>query len=169
MTVSTTGAADRPDLPDHHAGLDAVVLPGTGLVADAGGPRARVDRRPRVRHPVMGTGTATQRIAPGQVITVDGDDGTVELGQPQHNTAHVTRKRPTLHLPAAAVGVIGLVILTRWLHRRHTLILPAGVRTACTGNQDCVEQGPATRRAQPSPIREQPDRGWTVASPNPGM
>jgi pyruvate,water dikinase len=29
---------------------------------------------------VMGTGTATQRIAGGQTITVDGDTGTVALG-----------------------------------------------------------------------------------------
>ena len=112
MTVSTTGPQTVLICPTTTPAWTPLFSQARALVADAGGPRARVDRRSRVRHPVMGTGTATQRIAPGQVITVDGDHGTVELGQPQHNTAHVTRERAhCAPACAAAVGVIGLVIL----------------------------------------------------------
>jgi hypothetical protein len=88
----------------------------------------------------MGTGNATQRIIHGQVITVDGDHGMVELRAAQHRAANPTRHRPAVRAAIASAGVIALVILIRWRQHRHRLLhLAVGKRASNAA------QLPATR------------------------
>ena len=53
----------------------------SGLVTDIGGilGHGSIVAREYGIPAVVGTGTGTQRIAPGQQIAIDGDSGTVEL------------------------------------------------------------------------------------------
>jgi pyruvate,water dikinase len=75
---------------------------------------------------VLGTGTATQRIRPGQVITVDGDRGLVELGGVRSALSVPPRKRRALGF-ALALAALGLGL---W-RRRHR------------GARDTPRRGPA--------------------------
>lgn len=68
---------------------------------------------------VMGTGNATQRIAHGQVITVDGDRGVVELGEAQHQAVVSSQNPRDVRLTIALGGTIGFVILMWWWRRGH--------------------------------------------------
>jgi pyruvate,water dikinase len=55
-----------------------------GVVTDVGGPQSHgsIVAREYGIPAVMGTGVATRRVHGGQVITVDGDAGTVKLTPP---------------------------------------------------------------------------------------
>ena len=68
-------------MPDAHSRLDAVVLPGKGLVTDIGSilTHGSIVAREYNIPAVLGLGIATQRIRHGQLIRVDGDNGVVAL------------------------------------------------------------------------------------------
>jgi pyruvate,water dikinase len=91
-----------------------------GLVTDVGGILAHgsIVAREYGIPAVMGTGDATQRIAHGQVITVDGDQGVVYLGEREREgaTSRQARRRVQLVLVLAAAGILALLI-RQW--RRH--------------------------------------------------
>ncbi len=91
------------------------------LVTDVGGILAHgsIIAREYCIPAVMGTGNATQRIAQGQVITVDGNRGVVELGEVLHEAADSTQQRRGGRLAMALVAVTGLLIVVRWWRRGH--------------------------------------------------
>ncbi len=66
---------------------------------------------------VMGTGTATERIRPQQVISVDGDRGVVELGGADPDTSVPERKGRALGF-ALVLAAAGSLLLWRQQHRR---------------------------------------------------
>ncbi len=89
-----------------------------GVVTDVGGPlsHSSIVAREYGIPAVLGTGSATRRIADGSRTTVDGDAGTVTLlDAPPAPPAPPTRRRPLL--PATA-GLLGTALAVRAVRRR---------------------------------------------------
>jgi pyruvate,water dikinase len=87
-----------------------------GLVTDVGGILAHgsIVAREYGIPAVMGTGVATQRIEHGQVITVDGDSGSVSLTEDVHVAPTKPLPEKRTRMPAALIGVglgLGLALL----------------------------------------------------------
>jgi rifampicin phosphotransferase len=91
-----------------------------GLVTDVGGILAHgsIVAREYGIPAVMGTGSATQRIAHGQVITVDGDQGMVYLGEQEREDVTSRQARRRVQFVSVVAAASGLMLLIRQWRRR---------------------------------------------------